>query len=416
MTNFYKELGIPETSSPEEIHALLDQLLKEARYEQAQADGDPELLDQAEEKIINIRGAKEAFRTEETKKQYDEELEKDRQARSKKAARESSKYTDPDERLLDLLREAVEKEDYSEVKSIAREFELRGCESAEFYAMMCEAYAKQNDLEQACEMAAKIEDEYSETAPEYLLQAYVVLADFGMEHSENDNDESAQEIIRAAIDGALQFGKEAEGFPESLDIRWDLKHGNEAMAFQKARTLNAQHPEWVSTREIVGKLLIMYTERKYLKPMNDNPTLKYFDSPEDYENYSQLMHLAADIYPENMEHSAKIQESIKEIDAMKIKKLIPGALWAIGGPLTIGLGLSLRGDTRVAGFIFFAIAVVFYIGLKIPQYMMPKYLNTKELDGGQGALLALSKPFSLLTKLMFWPVTLMLRYKKKHGF
>ena len=67
MTNFYKELGIPETSSPEEINALLNQLLKEARYDQARANGDPELLDQAEGKIINIRGAKEAFRNEEIK-------------------------------------------------------------------------------------------------------------------------------------------------------------------------------------------------------------------------------------------------------------------------------------------------------------------------------------------------------------
>ncbi len=402
MDNLYKILGLSRSAPISEINEQLSSILRQARDDMLNAPEEDERK-KAEETLIYARQALLVFKTDESKTEYDEALDVETDKQVKRVARENSKYEGPDESLDDLLVEAVKKEDYTEIQSLSREYQLRGCENATYYRYLADAFSKQDQIHEAWRMIELLKEKYPSDT-ENLSEA---LASFAENELGHDN---TNELVRQAIDQALEYDDILRGKSQVVDINWDLKSGNEAMAIQKAKATAAKHPDWKYFRSVVSIDIFTYARKQFTEFVSDSKY--YFTSKENYESYLRLIHLSADIVPQdNNELLSNLNKEIDYVEGLSAKQMIPGGWWAVVFPLTMGVAMLVQPILRLFSYILIAIAIIFFVGLRIPKYLMYKYHLEKKLDGGKETLRILSKPVGFFGKLLFWPVALMLKHK-----
>ena len=402
MTDFYSALHLSRESDVEELQQTLAELLKQTRSDLMSAD-DEQKSEKAKETILLAREAMKRFADQETKQAYDKQLEAEQREAISRRIRENSRYGSDDE-LLESLKNAVEKEDFAEIGSLAREFHLRNCETAEYYRYMAESYAKQHDMKKAWETAQQITELLGEEAAIQKAEACAAIAEVGL----NNDEETA--IVHKVIEYALQYDDELYGNAGNQDILMDLKNGNEALAIQKVQKTMAKHPEWEVFR--VKALLHLYVYAKKRYTQNDEDGSSHYNSMSNYENHLKLMQLLVRLCPKKDEkvYSA-LSNELEEIEAMSGKSILPDAWWPIGYTLVFGLCSLVQPAIRIVSIILLALAVLFFVTLRIPKCLMYRYRKTKQVDGAVQFVRLFAKAVELIFDVFGgWAFKLMVKH------
>lgn len=393
MVNYYAELGLDPGAGGDQLQESL-KALRRKWTSRASSAADPAKRQEAEKKVALIREATETLLDTDKRAKYDKELNKSGTQATQPAAQEynapsagSTNFMD-NAALMDMLENCYENGKYNQAIAAANKLIDNGAANVDVYRLLIQSYAEKGEESKAYQCVKRIQSTMSDDPDALLLVSQVLLRLLTGHESE----------ARQYLDKLIDMGYGDSSDVVALDIEYQIDTGNMEVAEQKYNAFVASNGKDTS--------FCMNVSNAYCQAANKCATEYggdvYFETPEDFNNFSTLLEKANSIYA--FEGNAELLKSYKSTT------MLPG--WWIG-VLCFGIyGFMGFAASPILGILLFVIAGVLFYYSRVPNWMAIRYSYKKHLCGIYEVMRIIAFLFSIwwrigweLTKVIFSFIT-----------
>ncbi len=392
MTNYYKELGLSRDMSCGEMQIALDEQMH--LWSDRQAVDDPMVAKQAEGKLRLLESAYSILCNPEKRKQYDAQLDS--------GAVQVQLDEMPTDSNLQLMRRMYMEERYTDVLIIGEKMLAGNALGSAAMRYMALSYLSLGNPQEAMCLL----DEAHEENPNDIELLYMC-AEISVHHTENYS--RALEYIEQ-----LQLIDPHRMDVQALRIECLLMGGN----LQQADTEVAEYMAYNSANRHFQALIAGAYEHyaMTLRNLTEDGRL-LFDSEQQMQAYGVYVNKAYKLC--NNKHYLNLVTRFED----EQKKALDMANWGIlGASLSLtaffAFGSHFAPDMKTGVVILAVLTVLLFLADITPRWKIRMYAFEKMKRTGANAVLhvltqLIGRPIWFATKMIFWPVTLVVRRVKE---
>lgn len=362
MINYYAELGLDPGASAEQLQENL-KALRRKWTSRASSAADAAKRQEAEKKVVLIREATETLLDAAKRAKYDKELNKSGAQNAQTPSQEfeapsagSTNFMD-NAALMDMLESCYENGKYNQAVAAANKLIDNGAANVDVYRLLIQSYTEKGDESKAYQCVKRVQSTMADDPDALLLISQTLLRLLHGHESE----------ARQYLDKLIDMGYGDSSDVVALDIEYQIDNGNMEVAEQKYNAFVAESGKDTNFCISVANAYVQAANKCATEYGGDS----YFETPQDFNNFSTLLEKANSIYA--------IEGNVQLLKDLKSTTMIPD--WWIG-VLCFGLyGIVGFSASPILGILLFAIAGVLFYYSRVPNWMAVRYSYKKHLCG-----------------------------------